>query len=105
MTKGGLSIDQKMVDNFIFSKVKTPTDLQSLDLSDLGFEGEKVNFQDNLNFLSRGLCLDLQRKERKVETIKTSDMRGAVSADSPVEYLRGRGYSDKTISKIFNLNR
>jgi hypothetical protein len=102
MTKGGLTIDQKMVTNFIFEKVKSPSDLSNLELSDLGFD-ETINFSDSLNLLARGLCLDLQRRERKVETIKTSDLKGAVASDSPVEYLRAHGYSDKTIAKIFNL--
>jgi hypothetical protein len=101
MTRGGLSIDQKMVTDFIRSTVKNPDDLLTLNLEGLTGETEKVSFHDTIDYLSRGICLDLQRRERKVETIKTSDLKGSIDSDDPIGYLRGRGYTDKTIFKIF----
>src|SRR5574339_38128 len=109
MTRGGLTIDQKMVDTFIFNTVKGPSDLQNgIDLSELTGEDETVNFRDLLKFLSRGLCLDLQRRERVVETIKQVDIKDGITILSKggtvqdvVDLLTKKGYTEKTILKFF----
>ena len=100
MTRGGLSIDQKMVDEFVNSTIKNSDDLKTpISLEPLGFD-IKVDFVRMREFLSRGLCLDLQRRERGNTNIKMSDIKGALSADDPIEYLRSKGYDSKVLGKL-----
>ena len=102
MTRGGLIIDQKLVDTFISKTVSSPDDLRNgFNLKDITGESEVVTWNDSLNFLSRGLCLRLQSRERKTETIKMVDIKGAIDSDDPITFLQEKGYSDKTIHKLF----
>lgn len=102
MTRGGLETEQKMVSKFIFETIKTPQNLQDgFSLETFGIE-ETVNFSDSLTYLARGLCLELQKRERgPSERIKDSDTKAAIKAPNPIEFLRGRGYSDRAIKRIF----
>lgn len=95
MTRGGLSVDQKMVTNFIFTKVKSVSDLKDgIDISDLSGEKEILDFPTILNFLSRGLCLDLQRKERGTTSVSIGKIK---------DELRRRGINpDDIINEIKN---
>lgn len=101
MTRGGLSIDQKMVDGFVNQTIKEGSDFDStIDLTDLGFPGIKVTFEKAREFFSRGLCLDLQRRERGTSTIKMTDIKGALASDNPIEFLRSKGYDSKILTKL-----
>lgn len=102
MTRGGLSIDQSKVDSFVESIVREAKDFgKPISLESLGFDGT-LGFSEIRNFFSRGLCLDLQRRERgPAERIKDSDIKGAIEAENPVEYLKSKGYSDRIITRIF----
>lgn len=100
MTRGGLSIDQKMVDRFVDENIKTPADFgKTINTETLGFD-LKVDFQKAKEFYSRGLCLDLQRRERGSSTIKMADIKGALSASNPLEYLKSKGYDERLIAKL-----
>lgn len=102
MTKGGLTTDQKMVDQFVESAIKGPEDFgKPLKLDSLGFD-LTLTFGQMRELFARGLCLDLQRRERgPAERIKDSDIAGAIKADDPVGYLKSKGYSDRIITRIF----
>lgn len=101
MTRGGLSIDQKMVDGFVNQTIKEGADFDSvLDLTDLGFPEIKVDFTKAREFFSRGLCLDLQRRERGSSSIKMSDLKGALNSPDPFEYLKSKGYDSKILQKL-----
>ena len=103
MTRGGLEMEQKAVDTFIDNLNPSGEDLENgIDISDLsGKPNERLSLRDILHFASRGICLRLQARERKTETIKMSDLKDAVAAGDPIALLRSRSYSDKTIYKIF----
>jgi len=101
MTRGGLSIDQKMVDTFINGTIKEGSDFDTtLDLTDLGYPGIKVDFTKAREFFSRGLCLDLQRRERGSSTIKMGDLKRALNSPDPLEYLKSKGYDSKILQKL-----
>jgi len=100
MTRGGLSIDQKMVDRFVDTTVQAPTDFaKAIDLSDLGFDIQ-LDFGRIKELFARGLCLDLQRRERGSSSIKMADIAGALKADDPLEFLRAKGYDSKVLGRL-----
>lgn len=101
MTRGGLLMDQKTVDGFVNQTIKQGSDFDStIDLTDLGYPGIKVDFNKAREFFSRGLCLDLQRRERGSSSIKMSDIKGALGSDDPIGFLRSKGYDDKILQKL-----
>ena len=101
MTRGGLSIDQKMVDQVVNSTIRKPEDFgKPISLKDLGFD-ITLDFDKVREFFSRGLCLDLQRRERGTTTVRMTDLKGALNSTDPLEYLRSKGYDDKILNKVF----
>lgn len=101
MTRGGLSIDQKMVDAFVNSIIKSGEDFdKTVDLTDLGFPDIRLDFKRIREYFSKGLCLDLQRRERGSSTIKMTDIKGALASDNPIEFLRSKGYDSKILTKL-----
>ena len=102
MTRGGLSIDKKMVDAFVSSIILKPEDFGKVhSLKHFGFDGLTVDFQKAKALFSTGLCLDLQRMERgPAERFKNSDLGAALKSPNPIDYLRSRGYSERLLSTL-----
>lgn len=101
MTRGGLSIDQKMVDRFVDENITSFADFGNLlKLNELGFEDITLDFEKMRELFSRGLCLDLQRRERGSSTIKIADIKGAMNSADPLEYLKSKGYDSKVLAKL-----
>lgn len=102
MTRGGLSIDQKQVTLFVRSVVSNPQILKDgFSLKGLTGDDEKVGFGDSLEYLSRGLCLELQRRERDTTSVKMTDLKGALNSPNPLEFLKAKGYDQKVLAKVF----
>lgn len=107
MTRGGLAIDQKMVDSLVESAIQNPEDFGAgIEVpAEWGIE-IGTSFRDLRGYMARGLCLEIQRKLRgPSERIKDSDIAKALKVaqdgGDAIGYLRGQGYSDRLITRIF----
>lgn len=75
MTRGGLTIEQKDVDNFIKEFDSPESIADGIDLEPLTGETEILTFSEIMGMAARGITLRLQARERQKSTVKMADLK------------------------------